>query len=75
MVGNHSLRAAFSGILSSGGHLHSDGLSPDRVIAHYHKVDLILTLLDRRSHRPKTRRADETCYLSDCATNNIFVLF
>ncbi len=33
-------------ILSSGGLLRSDWLPPNRVIAHYHKVDLISTLLD-----------------------------
>ncbi len=38
--------AAFSGILSSGGLLHSDWLPPNHVIAHYHNVDLISTLLD-----------------------------
>ncbi len=39
-------RTAFSGILSSRGLLHSDWLPPNRVIAHYHKVDLTSTLLD-----------------------------
>ncbi len=39
-------RTPFSGILSIGGLLHSDWLPPNRVIAHYHKVDLTSTLLD-----------------------------
>ncbi len=46
MVGTKVYRTAFSGILSSGGLLHSDWLPPNRVIVHYHKVDLISTLLD-----------------------------
>ncbi len=46
VVGTEVYSAAFSGILSSGGLLHSDWLPPNRVIAHYHKVDLISTLLD-----------------------------
>ncbi len=33
-------------ILSSGGLLRSDWLTPNRVIAHYHNVNLISTLLD-----------------------------
>ncbi len=36
----------FSGVLSSGGLLRSDWLPPNRVIAHYHKVNLISTLID-----------------------------
>ncbi len=41
-VGTKVYRTAFSGILSSGGLLHSDWLL-NRVITHYHKVDLIST--------------------------------
>ncbi len=46
VVGTEVYSAAFSGILSRGGILRSDWLQPNRVIAHYHKVDLISTLLD-----------------------------
>ncbi len=46
MVGTKVYNTAFSGTLSSGGLLHSDWLPPNRVTAHYHKVDLISTLLD-----------------------------
>ncbi len=50
-------------ILSSGGLLRSDWLPPNRIIAHYHKVNLISTLLDaliiqnapRRSRRSSPR--------------------
>ncbi len=42
VVGTKVYSAAFSGILSSGGLLHSDWLPPNRVIAHYHRVDVIL---------------------------------
>ncbi len=46
VVGTKVYGAAFSGVLSSGGLLRSDWLPPNCVIAHYHKVDLISTLLD-----------------------------
>ncbi len=45
-IRSRGYETAFSGTLSSGGLLHSDWLPPNRVIAHYHKVDLISTLLD-----------------------------
>ncbi len=41
VYGLHSLESFQAGEL-----LHSDWLPPNRVIAHYHKVDLISTLLD-----------------------------
>ncbi len=46
VVGTEVYSAAFSRILSSGGLLCSDWLPLNHVIAHYHKVDLISTLLD-----------------------------
>ncbi len=57
VVGTKVYRTAFSGILSSGGLLHSDWLPPNRVIAHYHKVDLISTLLDALTVQNSPRRS------------------
>ncbi len=57
MVGTKVYKTAFSGILSSGGLLHSDWLPPNRVIAHYHEVDLISTLLDALTVQNSPRRS------------------
>ncbi len=57
MVGTKVYRTAFSGILSSGGLLHSNWLPPNRVIAHYHEVDLISTLLDALTAQNSPRRS------------------
>ncbi len=57
MVGTKVYRTAFSGLLSSGGLLHSDWLPPNRVIAHYHEVDLISTLLDALTAQNSPRRS------------------
>ncbi len=57
VVGTKVYKTAFSGILSSGGLLHSDWLPPNRVIAHYHKVDLISTLLDALTVQNSPRRS------------------
>ncbi len=57
MVGTKVYKTAFSGTLSSGGLLHSDWLPPNRVIAHYHKVDLISTLLDALTVQNSPRRS------------------
>ncbi len=57
VVGTKVYRTAFSGILSSGGHLHFDWLPPNRIIAHYHKVDLISTLLDALTTQDAPRRS------------------
>ncbi len=57
VVGTKVYKTAFSGILSSGGLLHSDWLQPKRVIAHYHKVDLISTLLDALTVQNAPRRS------------------
>ncbi len=43
-----SLQGCVLWIRSSGGLLHYDWFPLNRVIAHYHKVDLISTLLDAR---------------------------
>ncbi len=56
MVGTKVYRTAFSGILSSGGLLHSDWLLPNRFIAHYHKVDLTSTLLVAHTVQDTLRR-------------------
>ncbi len=57
VVGTKVYKTAFSGLLSSGGLLHSDWLPPNRVIAHYHKVDLISTLLDALTVQNAPRRS------------------
>ncbi len=57
MVGTKVYKTAFSGTLSSGGLLHSDWLPPNHVIAHYHKVDLISTLLDALTVQNAPRRS------------------
>ena len=59
VVGTKVYRIVFSRIPSGGGLLHSDWLPPlppNRVIAYYHKVDLISTLLAALAVQDAPRR-------------------
>ncbi len=65
MVGTNVYRTMFSGLQ------HSNWLPPNRVIAHYHKVDLISTVLEALAIQDSPRRSRRSSPLGHTKMNDL----